>query len=70
MARLGGRPVIPHRYSFSTPAASAVRKNAPTLYRLRTLSSSTATGSVRDALVQRAGRWLPERERDPWSDEV
>ena len=32
-----------------------MRKNAPTLYRLRTLSSSTATGSERMPLVQRAG---------------
>jgi hypothetical protein len=41
----GGLPVMPQRYSFSMAAASAVRKKAPTLYRLRMLSSSTATGN-------------------------
>jgi hypothetical protein len=45
MARFGGRAVIPQRYSFSQPAASMVRKNEPTLYMLRTLSSSTLTDS-------------------------
>ena len=46
MACFGGSAVMPQRYSLSMPAASAVRKNAPTLYMLRTLSSNTATGSA------------------------
>jgi glycosyltransferase involved in cell wall biosynthesis len=43
-----GRPAGDSRRgrASSIRAASAVRKNAPTLYRLRTLSSSTATGSA------------------------
>jgi hypothetical protein len=45
IARFGGCPVMPHRYSFSMAAASHVRKNAPTLYRLRTLSNRIETGN-------------------------
>ena len=41
----GGLPVIPASQSFPRPTASAVRKKAPTLYRLRTFSSSTQAGS-------------------------
>ena len=40
-----GVGVMPASTIDSTRTASAVRKNAPTLYRLRTLSSSTVTGS-------------------------
>src|SRR5688572_5667678 len=39
----GGDPVNPDRYKRDNPTASAVRKNAPTLYRLRTLWRSTST---------------------------
>ena len=45
IARIGGRAVIPHRIIRSAPAPSIVRNIAPTLYMLRTLSSSIATGS-------------------------
>jgi hypothetical protein len=41
---LGGRAVIPDSNIFSQAAPSAVRKNAPTLYMLRTLSNSRQTG--------------------------
>src|SRR5262245_11186632 len=40
-----GRGVMPHRTRRSIAQASAVRKNAPVLYRLRTLSSTTIAGS-------------------------
>lgn len=40
----GGRAVMPLKYKCSMPAPSAVRKNAPTLYMLRTLSSRMLTG--------------------------
>src|SRR5262245_15381805 len=39
-----GRGVNPQSTSRSTPQPSAVRKNAPVLYRLRMLSSTTITG--------------------------
>src|SRR5581483_3032070 len=46
MAFFGGWAVIPQRQSFWRPTPSAARKNAPTLYMLRTLSRRTATGSM------------------------
>src|SRR5579872_1541856 len=45
----GGQAVIPVSRSFSAAAASAVRKNDPTLYMLRTLSNRIATGSESNA---------------------
>ena len=42
--REAGGAVIPDKYSLSQPAASAERKKAPTLYRLRTLCSRMETG--------------------------
>src|SRR5579872_4157552 len=41
------------------PAASAVRKNAPTLYRLRTLSSRIQTGSAKPSYT--APAWVARK---------
>ena len=45
IAFFGGDAVMPHRHSFAAPHASVVRKNDPTLYMLRTFSSTIDTGS-------------------------
>src|SRR5262245_47948013 len=46
---------MPHRTSRSIRQASAVRKNAPVLYRLRTLSRTTTTGSRASSSVRNRG---------------
>src|SRR6187200_3306611 len=54
---------MPHRTSRSMPHASAVRKNAPVLYRLRTLSRTTTIGSPALTPSTRAGTGRGEQRQ-------